>query len=47
MDKLVLLSPEEHVTKYEAEGIARMDAIKKAAKDRGMIKSDFYKLLVN
>lgn len=41
------ISPEEHVTKYESEGMARMDAIKKAAKDRGMSKSEFYKLLVN
>ena len=41
------ISPEEHVAKYESEGMARMDAIKKAAKDRGMSKSEFYKLLVN
>ena len=40
------LSPEEHVAKYESEGMARMDAIKKAAKDRGMSKSELYKLLL-
>jgi len=39
------LSPSEHVAHYEALGIARMDAIKAAAKDRGLSKSDFYKLL--
>ena len=41
------LAPEEHVKRYESEGFSRMDAIKKAAKDRGMSKSEFYKLLVN
>lgn len=46
-EELISLSPEMHVAKYESEGMARMDAIKKAAKDRGMSKSDFYKLLVN
>lgn len=39
------LSPEEHVKKYEAEGMSRMDAIKRAAKDRGMTKSELYKIL--
>jgi 16S rRNA (cytidine1402-2'-O)-methyltransferase len=39
------LSPEKHVAKYESEGMARMDAIKKAAKDRGMSKSELYKIL--
>lgn len=42
---LLALSPEEHVAKYEDQGIARMDAIKKAAKDRGMSKSELYKIL--
>ena len=37
--------PEVHVAKYEATGISRMDAIKRAAKDRGMSKSELYKLL--
>ncbi len=43
--KLLSLSPEEHVQKYENDGLARMDAIKKAAKDRGMSKSELYKIL--
>ena len=38
-DELSLLSPEEHVQKYESEGHSRMDAIKLAAKDRHMTKS--------
>ena len=43
---LLTLSPEEHTAHYEAQGMKRMDAIKAAAKDRGMSKSEFYKLLV-
>ena len=43
---LLSLSPEEHVNHYEALGMKRMDAIKAAAKDRGMSKSELYKLLV-
>ncbi len=43
---LTSLSPEEHVTHYEKLGMKRMDAIKAAAKDRGMSKSDFYKLVI-
>ena len=43
---LLSLSPEEHVAHYEALGIKRMDAIKAAAKDRGMSKSELYKRLV-
>jgi 16S rRNA (cytidine1402-2'-O)-methyltransferase len=39
------MSPEEHVASYERDGLARMDAIKKAAKDRGLSKSELYKLL--
>lgn len=42
---LLDLSCEEHVAKYEADGMARMDAIKRAAKDRGMTKSELYKIL--
>ena len=42
---LLSLSPEEHVAHYENLGMKRMDAIKAAAKDRGMSKSDFYKNL--
>lgn len=42
---LLSLPPEEHVAHYEKEGLKRMDAIKAAAKDRGMAKSDLYKIL--
>lgn len=42
---LLSLTPEEHVKAYENDGLARMDAIKRAAKDRGMSKSEFYKIL--
>ncbi len=42
---LLSLSLQEHVSHYEEKGLARMDAIKAAAKDRGMTKSEFYKLL--
>lgn len=45
-EDLSLLTPEEHVARYESEGMKRMDAIKKAAKDRGLSKSDMYKLLI-
>ena len=44
---LLALTPEEHVAKYEADGMKRMDAIKKAAKDRGLSKSEMYKLLLD
>ena len=46
-DDFSVLSPEEHVKKYTDEGLSRKDAIKAAAKDRGMSKSDFYKLVAN
>ena len=42
----LLLSPEEHVRYFEDEGISRMDAIKKAAKERGISKSELYKQLI-
>ncbi len=45
-EELVFLTPAEHVEHYVALGIPKMDAIKKAAKDRGMTKSELYKLLV-
>ena len=41
------MSPAEHVAFYEAQGMARMDAIKAAAKDRGVAKSILYKELQN
>ena len=42
---LLTLPPEDHVKHYEAEGLPRMDAIKRAAKDRGMTKSELYKII--
>lgn len=42
---LLDLSYEEHVGHYENGGLSRMDAIKAAAKDRGMTKSELYKIL--
>ena len=42
---LLSLTPEQHVAHYEKQGMKRMDAIKAAAKDRGMPKSDLYKIL--
>ena len=44
---LCTLTPEEHVEYYTGLGMSRMDAMKKAAKDRGMSKSELYKLLAN
>ena len=41
------LSPEEHVKRYTDGGMSRKDAIKAAAKDRGMAKPEFYKLVAN
>ena len=45
MAELLSLPADEHVARYEADGMARMDAIKRAAKDRGMSKSELYKIL--
>ena len=39
------LSPAEHVAYFEREGLARMDAIKAAAKERGIPKNQLYRLL--
>ena len=39
------LSPGEHIEKYIAEGMTKMDAIKRAARDRGMTKSELYKII--
>ena len=41
------LSPEEHVKIYTDGGMPKMDAIKKAAKERGVSKSELYKLLID
>lgn len=39
--------PEEHVRKYESAGLSRMDAIKAAAKERGVPKGTLYKQLIS
>ena len=43
---LLSLSPKEHADYYERAGLSRMDAIKAAAKDRGISKSEMYKLVL-
>ncbi|ULO07538.1 16S rRNA (cytidine(1402)-2'-O)-methyltransferase [Paenibacillus sp. 19GGS1-52] len=40
------LSIEEHVSHYETSGLARKDAMKKAASDRGLSKRDVYNTLL-
>ena len=42
---LAALSPAEHVAYYEKQGLKRMDAIKQAAKDRGVPKNELYRIL--
>ncbi|MCD8372684.1 MAG: 16S rRNA (cytidine(1402)-2'-O)-methyltransferase [Clostridia bacterium] len=37
------LSPEEHIRAYMAEGLDKKEAVKRAAKDRGVTKSELYK----
>lgn len=44
--ELCELSPKEHTAHYEALGMGKMDAIKAAAKDRGISKSEMYKLVI-
>lgn len=44
-DPLLSLSPEEHVRHYEKNGLSRMEAIKAAARDRGIPKSALYNSL--
>ena len=39
------LPPEEHVFYFTEQGLSRMDAIKAAARERGMTKSELYKIL--
>ncbi len=43
----LLMSPEEHVQSYIDEGLSKMDAIKRAARERGVPKSELYKLFTN
>ena len=40
------MSAEEHVRFYIGQGMKKMDAIKAAAKDRGIAKSELYKALL-
>ena len=42
---LLALSPEEHVAYYEKQGMTRMNAIKAAAKERGIPKNELYRIL--
>ena len=44
---LLSLSPREHVEKYIADGMSKMDAIKATAKDRGVPKSEIYDLMID
>ena len=46
-NELISLTPREHVEKYIAEGMSKMDAIKKTAKDRGVPKSEIYDLMID
>lgn len=43
---LLSLSPSEHVEHYVTLGLSKMDAIKAAARDRKIPKSEMYKLLL-
>lgn len=43
---LLSLSPDEHVEHYVSAGLSKMDAIKAAARDRGISKSEMYKLVL-
>ena len=38
------LPPEEHVARYMEEGLSRKEALKAAARDRGISKSELYRL---
>ncbi len=40
------LTVQEHVAMYEAQGLARKDAMKKAAEDRGVSKREIYQALI-
>jgi 16S rRNA (cytidine1402-2'-O)-methyltransferase len=44
---LLSLTPREHVEKYIAHGMSKMDAIKATAKDRGVPKSEIYDLMID
>ena len=44
---LLSLSPREHVEKYIAGGMGKMDAIKTVAKERGVPKSEIYDAMID
>ena len=44
--ELLLLTPDEHVLHYMNAGMQKMDAIKAAAKDRKITKSEMYRQIV-
>lgn len=46
-DDFLDLPLEKHVALYIGEGMSKMDAIKKVAKERGVTKSELYKQLVD
>lgn len=46
-NKLIALSPEEHLRHYLQSGLMCNDAIKRTAADRGMPKDTIYKLYIN
>ena len=43
----VLVLPEEHVSMYEAQGIARKEAMRLAARDRGVSRREIYQALLS
>lgn len=44
---LLSLPPREHVEKYIADGMSKMDAIKAVAKERGVPKSEIYDIMID
>ncbi|MBF1257064.1 MAG: 16S rRNA (cytidine(1402)-2'-O)-methyltransferase, partial [Stomatobaculum longum] len=40
------LTPAEHVAWYESQGFDRKEAMKKAAKDRGISRRELYHMLL-
>lgn len=46
-EELISLSPREQVEKYISEGMAKKDAIKAVARERGVPKSEIYNLMID
>lgn len=44
---LLSLPPREHVERYIADGMSKMDAIKAVAKERGVPKSEIYDIMIS